>query len=95
MLAFLSIVYLAIPYFLFAWGWLRWPYALGLSLILLAALGLCYRRIRRIERLRWTELFPGGWLNGVFVTLVTLWIVVPTGSGALGPQRQGLARQHS
>lgn len=35
---FLSIAYLAVPWFFFAWGWLWWPYACALSLGLAVSL---------------------------------------------------------
>lgn len=43
MLRFSSLTYLALPWFLFALGWLRWPYAAALGLILGISLVLAAR----------------------------------------------------
>lgn len=87
MLTLITLIYLALPYFIFAWGWLWWPYATLLTAILLLALGSAWKHVRARggddaaseSWFRWKE----GWL----VLLVTLVLLIPAGVGGIGSQR--------
>jgi hypothetical protein len=85
MLQFATLVYLALPYYLFAWGWLRWPYAAALTLLLLIPLAARWRRIGQRPANDMDRLWPGGW-HGVGLVLVTLVLLLPAGVGGIGYQ---------
>src|SRR3712207_2603543 len=87
MLTFVSLLYLSLPYFLFAAGWFWWPYAVVLSGVMAAALFFAWRVCRRREQTwQWSELWPRG-RDGVLLLVITLLMLVPAGSGGIGRQR--------
>jgi hypothetical protein len=95
MLTWLTILYLALPYFLFAWGWLWWPYAALLTAILLAALVIAWKKVRdRNGPQARAKLWIGGW-EGVLLLVVTLMAFVPAGVGGIGFQRDDWRKHNS
>lgn len=83
----LSLLYLAIPYFLFFYGWLWWPYALGCGTLLAAALGLAIRACRREEGCSVRGLWPEAPIDRFLTAAVTLTLLYVSGTGGLGHQQ--------
>lgn len=87
MLTLLTLCYLALPYFLFALGWLWWPYAAFVTAALFVPLSLARRIVlARPDGLATSELWISG-RDGILVLLLTLVIYVPSGVGGIGLQR--------
>ncbi len=84
MLEALSILYLAVPWLIFAWGWLWWPYAAAVWSILAVAIVLSISRPRPAN-----DLPPPThrrWGNPAIVAASTLVLLGLSGVGGLGSQ---------
>lgn len=84
----LSLIYLAIPYFLFFYGWLWWPYALGFGAILAVALGLAIQICAGEEGFGLRSLLPRSPTDGLLTVAVTLSLLYVSGIGGLGHQQK-------
>ncbi|NUQ61354.1 MAG: hypothetical protein HUU20_02630 [Pirellulales bacterium] len=89
MLPFLSLVYLALPYLIFAYGWLWRPYAAVVWLAVIAALALTGRTL--LGRGGPEKPAPGdpSWIHPVLVTAATVGLAYLSGVGGLGYQQPG------
>ncbi len=87
MLTFLSLSYLALPYLALACGWLWWPYATVVGLVVLAGLASTYWMLDRQP----LELPPSNrnGVNPVFIAAITAGLLYLSGVGGLGYQQPG------
>ncbi len=89
MLTFLSIFYLALPYLIFAWGWLWWPYAAVVWGVLVVAVAQL-ARARTPGPASGPSQPPGrNWVNPLFVVAVSAGLLYLSGVGGLGYQQSG------
>lgn len=88
MLTLLTLCYLALPYFLFAWGWLWWPYAALLTAALFAALAIARKVVLARNGEPETSRFWVSNRDGILALLLTLVISLPSGFGGIGYQRE-------
>lgn len=87
MLVFLSLLYLALPYFLFAWGWLWWPYAILVWLVLSVALARVAVQVGRRPAVALDDT-PQPGLNWGGILAVTVGLLLVSGIGGLGAQNE-------
>jgi hypothetical protein len=85
MLILLTLAYLALPYFIFAWGWLRWPYAVVFSAVILLTLALVGKS-QNEDKPAPSRFFRGKYDLLAFI-VVTLLVFLPCGVGGIGYQR--------
>lgn len=86
-LTFLSVLYLALPYGLFAAGWLRWPYAIVVGLLLVAGLLAARRPLGPPLDGSTPPIRGAQWGNFVFVLLTTAILLRYAGVGGVGSQQ--------
>lgn len=88
MLTILSLIYLALPYLIFACGWLWWPYATVLWIAIVVGLVMAGRTLRHDPRPDQTR--PSrNVLNPVFIAAITLGLAYLSGAGGVGYQQAG------
>jgi len=81
MIEFLSLLYLAAPYFIFAGGWLRWPYAVGVSILLAAGLITVVRSLVAQGGLGVSRPAKGETRNWILMGLFSLALLCLSGVG--------------
>jgi hypothetical protein len=94
-LTLLSLAYLALPNFLFALTWLRWPYAIGVSAALAAGLTLVARQVILRDGLKRPEEHRVSRFDLGVIAFLLLCMMVISGIGRIGYQRADWFKHNS
>jgi len=87
MLSAATLVYLAIPFFIFFLGWLRWPLAILMTVLLGAALWAALRQLLPGRRsVRFRKLLPGNAANCAFAFGGLVFLLYVSGISGFGFQ---------
>jgi hypothetical protein len=87
MLSAATLIYLAIPFFIFFLGWLRWPLAILLTVLLSAALWAALRQLLpNRSALKFRELLPGTPVNCVSALTGLVFLLYLSGVSGFGFQ---------
>jgi hypothetical protein len=87
MLSAATLVYLALPFFIFFLGWLRWPLAVLMTVLLCAALFCALRQLLPDRRaINFREFVPGSRLNCAFAAAALVFLLYITGIAGFGAQ---------
>src|SRR5271165_3471818 len=87
MLSAATLVYLAIPFFIFFLGWLRWPLAILMTILLGTALWTAVRQLLPDRRsVDFRELVPGSAVNCAFAFAGVVSLLYISGISGFGFQ---------
>lgn len=87
-LTFLSVLYLALPYFLFVAGWLWWPYAAVMLAVLGGGVAFAGRRVYRQQDQEVAAALGRRWFDWALVVLFTMALLWIAGIGGVGAQTE-------